>query len=98
VNENTNARDAAVPIVAVLDPSLVNAADPIVAPGPLNVTLPHKCNMATVTTIILLRVLLRMDTIVATVTIITDIMDITVEAIIMVTTGGLSDGTIGHSK
>jgi hypothetical protein len=110
VDESTNASNTADSIVAVLDSSLVNAANPIVAPGPLNVTLPHKGNMviesihhkdtktAIATTIVLLRVLLRVDTIVATVTIITDIMDITVEAIIMVTTGGLSDITIGHSK
>jgi len=110
VDENTNASNTADSIVAVLDSSLVNAANPIVAPGPLNVTLLHKGNMvikiihhkdtktATATTIVLLRVLLRVDTIITTVTIITDIMDITVEAIIMVTTGGLSDRTIGHSK
>jgi hypothetical protein len=56
VDENTNARDTANPIVTILDPSLVNAVDPIVAPDPLNVTLPHKGSMATATTIVLLRV------------------------------------------
>jgi hypothetical protein len=33
VDKNTNARDTAYPIVAVLDPSLVNDADPIVTPA-----------------------------------------------------------------
>jgi hypothetical protein len=52
-----------------------------------------------VTTIVLLRALLRVDTIMATMTInITDIMDVTVEAVIMVLTGALSDRTIGHSN
>jgi hypothetical protein len=71
----------------------------------VNVTLPHKGKMviksichndtktATSTTIVLLRV----DIIMVTVAInIMDIMDTTVEAMIMVTTRALSDRTIGH--